>query len=193
MATYISDLYAEPSSNKTRECLKTKRNDIRAIAKDVGWSVGTAGTARTVLLSPLASVLRTTNLDEDDLIDEYLAMDGRMSLGDLRVLDFERIRQITVLRQTLRMLVRVQHEYPNPTVRENAHALATMLNGKKYRRRIPMPRPLRAGPSFFYAPQKFEILGLLSQVEAQGGADDYDSFDDDSDYEGNMPKSVAIS
>ncbi|KAJ1952316.1 hypothetical protein EC988_003621, partial [Linderina pennispora] len=193
MASYVSDLYAVPSSDRTKKCLKTKRNDIRAIAKDVGWSIGAAGTARTVLLSPLASILRTTNLDEDDVTDEYLRMDGRMTTGDLRVLDFERIRQVVVLRQTLRLLVRLQHEFPNSNVRENAQALVSMLNGKKYRRRIPMPRPLRAGPSFFYAPEKFEVLGLLSQVEEQGGVDDYDSFDDDSDYEGSMPKSVAIS
>ncbi|KAJ2714581.1 hypothetical protein H4R19_001656, partial [Coemansia spiralis] len=92
---------------------------IRLRARDVGWMIGQRAKPRPILLSGLADALRTTSLDEDDVIADALGAavrSGYMPTAGEQSADFEAIQEIVALRRTARLLLRMKLEHPAPAV-----------------------------------------------------------------------------
>ncbi|KAJ2159948.1 hypothetical protein GGF46_002612 [Coemansia sp. RSA 552] len=155
---------------------------IRMRARDVGWMAGQRG--RRVRLSALASALRATSQDEDDVIADALAHALAAGGGDDEThaaANFEAIQEIVALRHTLRLLLRMQMEHPSAAVRKNMGDILARAHGPKKTLKVPLPLPLAAGPSFFFAPQRFAPAAQLAHDSTNSSSSSSDSSDSDSD------------
>ncbi|KAJ2750279.1 hypothetical protein IWQ56_007067, partial [Coemansia nantahalensis] len=170
---------------------------IRQRARDVGWMIGQRSKPRPLHLSGLADALRTTHLDEDDVVGD--ALGAAMRSGDMpsageRSTDFVAIQEIIALRRTVRLLLRLRLEHPEAAVRDNVADILARINGPKKTLKLPIPEPLTAGPSFFFSAQKFVLSAPLCLGDEVG--DDRDdgygsSSSDDEPSDGAGGASIA--
>ncbi|KAJ2449399.1 hypothetical protein EV183_004911 [Coemansia sp. RSA 2336] len=155
---------------------------IRMRAREIAWMLGQRTKPKTVVLSQLANALRTTMLDEDDVVaDAVLAAEraGYMPDAGEQSADFEAIQEIISLRHTLRLLLRMQLEHPEAGVRKNIDDIMARINSAKKTLKVPVPQPLATGPSFFFPAAKFALSA--QQHLADGLEMDEDSFSSSSD------------
>ncbi|KAJ1898138.1 hypothetical protein LPJ66_002937 [Kickxella alabastrina] len=182
----LSALEAKDEAEKA--CSKDLAKAMRQRAREVGWMSGIRSRPKLTYLSPLANELRSTLLDEGDLIDDAVQaaeQAGILGPGELSV-DFEDIQEIAALRQTFRHLLRVRLEHPDAATRKRITDLMGRINNAKKNLRIPVLEPMGNGPSFFFPASKFSFDVLSAREQAPAGDDDYafsSSSDDSSDDE----------
>ncbi|KAJ2315049.1 hypothetical protein IWW54_000541 [Coemansia sp. RSA 2705] len=160
---------------------------IRMRAREVAWMLGQRTKPKTVAMSGLANALRATPYDEDDVVADALAAAGRAGYvadGGEQSADFDTIQEIVSLRHTLRLLLRMQLEHPDPGVRKNVDDILARVNSAKKTLKVPVPQALASGPSFFFPAEKFKLAAQLRLTDGIGMDDDSfsSSSDEFSDY-----------
>ncbi|KAJ2500288.1 hypothetical protein GGH96_002884 [Coemansia sp. RSA 1972] len=171
---------------------------LRMRAREVAWMLGQRTKPKAVAMSGLANALRTTAYDEDDVVaDAIMAAErlGHVPDGGEQGSDFEAIQEIVSLRHTLRLLLRMQLEHPNNSVRKNVADILARTNSAKKTLKVPMPQALAGGPSFFFAAQKFAQAAQLRLADGLDMDDDsYSSSSDEfSDYDDGNNSIAAAS
>ncbi|KAJ2630978.1 hypothetical protein H4R22_002305 [Coemansia sp. RSA 1290] len=168
---------------------------VRMRAREVAWMLGQRTKPKTVVLSQLANALRTTMLDEDDVVaDAVLAAErtGYMPDAGEQSADFEAIQEIISLRHTLRLLLRMQLEHPEASVRKSIDDAMARINSAKKTLKVPVPQPLATGPSFFFPAAKFALSAQLHladglEMDEDSFSSSSDEFSDYGDDGGNAP------
>ncbi|KAJ2640815.1 hypothetical protein GGF44_002408, partial [Coemansia sp. RSA 1694] len=173
---------------------------VRSRAREVGWMLGTRNKPKTTRLTGLAHALRSTAYDEDDVISDALAQAAAGALGALEQVgagagagaaaEFEAVQEIAALRSLMRALVRLQAEHADADVRRSTgELLARLSGGEKKALRMPVPRAVASGPSFFFPAHAFARRAGGGHAHAGGGAGDAcdagDSSSDDDDGDGD--------
>ncbi|KAJ1662757.1 hypothetical protein GGF38_003286, partial [Coemansia sp. RSA 25] len=157
---------------------------VRSRAREVGWMLGTRNKPKTTRLTGLAHALRSTAYDEDDVISDALAQAAAGALGALEQVgagagaaaEFEAVQEIAALRSLMRALVRLQAEHADADVRRSTgELLARLSGGEKKALRMPVPRAVASGPSFFFPAHAFARRAGGGHAHAGGGAGDASS------------------
>ncbi|KAJ2336351.1 hypothetical protein GGI00_000881, partial [Coemansia sp. RSA 2681] len=146
---------------------------VRSRAREVGWMLGTRNKPKTTRLTGLAHALRSTAYDEDDVISDALAQAAAGALeqaGAGAAAEFEAVQEIAALRSLMRALVRLQAEHADADVRRSTgELLARLSGGEKKALRMPVPRAVASGPSFFFPAHAFARRAGGAHAHAGGG------------------------
>ncbi|KAJ2457232.1 hypothetical protein GGF42_002803, partial [Coemansia sp. RSA 2424] len=168
---------------------------VRSRAREVGWMLGTRNKPKTTRLTGLAHALRSTAYDEDDVISDALAQAAAGTLEQAAAAaaaaEFEAVQEIAALRSLMRALVRLQAEHADADVRRSTgELLARLSGGEKKALRMPVPRAVASGPSFFFPAHAFaRRAGGYAHAGGDAGdacdAGDSSSDDDNDDGDGD--------